>query len=43
MLWSIREALKAAYDELTENGHPLNIDTFIKLMLEYKPLLRELH
>lgn len=40
---TFREALKKAYDELTKNGGKLNIGTFLKFMLEYKPLMCELH
>jgi len=38
-----REALKKAYDELTKNGCKLDVGTFLKFMLEYKPLMCELH
>ena len=38
-----RAALKKAYDELPKNNSKLSTDTFLKLMLKYKPLMRELH
>ena len=38
-----RNVLKKAYDQITKNGHALDVDTFVKLMLEYKPLMRKLH
>ena len=38
----LREALKKAYDELPKNRGAVDVDTFVNLMLEYKPLMREL-
>ena len=38
-----REALKKAYDELPKSGCAIDVGTFLEFMLEYKPLMRELH
>ena len=38
-----RTALKRAFEELTYNERVLDDDTFLKLMLKYQPLMRELH
>lgn len=40
-----REALKRAYDELpkAKSGCAIDVGTFLDFMLEYKPLMRELH
>jgi len=35
--------LKKAYDELTKNGCAIDVGSFLEFMLEYKPLMRELH